>query len=49
MPKQITSVLVKKYISEFGSDVPSSDQNVLKIKILKENCFIFFRAVRRKP
>jgi hypothetical protein len=29
MPKQITSVLVKKYITEFGSDVFSADQNVL--------------------
>ena len=29
MPKQITSVLVKKYIAEFGSDVFSADQNVL--------------------
>lgn len=29
MPKQITSVLVKKYITEFVSDVFSSDQNVL--------------------
>lgn len=29
MPKQTTSVLVKKYIAEFGSNVFSSDQNVL--------------------
>jgi len=29
MPKQITCALVKKYITEFGSDVFSADQNVL--------------------
>ncbi|KAL4091400.1 hypothetical protein QTP88_026097 [Uroleucon formosanum] len=29
MPKQITRVLVKKYITEFGSDVFSADQKVL--------------------
>jgi hypothetical protein len=29
MHKKITSVLVKKYVTEFGSDVFSADQNVL--------------------
>lgn len=45
MSKQITCVLVKKYITEFGSDVFLAEQNVLfcnfcKTKVSVEKRFI---------
>lgn len=45
MPQQITSVLVKKYINKFGSDVFSADQNVLfcnfcETKVSSDKTFI---------